>query len=138
MNAPVTSPSPPSPGARPTVYLIMQPSVKGNGETPDLKNLSDYGDVRVLVNAGEYPTKQPKRCLRLIEKRLVDFDPRRDYLVWAGGDSLAAILTGVVLADRNWEAIQWLRYDRPRGPDGRRTDVGAKYVPTTVPLFSDE
>lgn len=135
-----------------TVYLIMQPTVKRNGELPNLETLKEYGPVQVLVLAGEYPTKDPQRCLDLIRHRLRNFKAETDYLVWVGGDTLAAVLTGVVLADMSYaqehdiavfDEITWLRYHRPRDPEGNRTDKGARYFPVKAPMwasdqFSDE
>lgn len=121
-----------------TVYLIAQPSVNRQGELPKLEPLREYGEVRVLCQTGEWPSFNPRRCLNFMRSRLAHFDPARDYLVWAGGDTLAAFLAGIVVGElgaRGVEHIQWLRYDRPKDQGtGQRTDVGARYVPITIPL----
>jgi len=119
----------------PKVYLIMQPTVKKNGALPDLTPLGAHGDVTVLVLSGEFPTFDALQCLRNLFTRLEDFDPTIDSLAWAGGDTLAAVLVGVVLAEQGHEWFTWLRYERGRDGDGRRTDVGATYTPYRVPLF---
>lgn len=119
-------------------YLIMQPSVARNGKMPNLEPLAAHGTLKVLVAAGEYPTFHPGRCLDLIANRLSDYDPERDLIAWVGGDTLAAVLTGVVLADmaaeEGWPRFRWLRYERGRTEDGSRTDVGARYLPIWVPF----
>lgn len=118
----------------PTVYLIAQPTVSRNGSLPKLEPLAEHGDVRVLVPAGDRPAFQPERTLDQIYRRLENFNPNEDFLVWAGGDTLAALLTGVALIDRNVEKFKWLRYERGRDSDGNRTDEGARYVPIEVNL----
>lgn len=119
---------------RSTVYLIAQPTISTHGKQPNIEPVAKYGSIRVLIQAGEYPTFNPGRCLDLIRSRLEAFDPEQDYLVWAGGDTLAAVLTGVVLAERGVQEVTWLRYERGRDRQGARTDEGSRYVPITVPL----
>jgi hypothetical protein len=123
-----------------TVYLIAQPTVSNDGRLPKLEPLAKYGTVRVLVNPGEDPRYKPQRALDLIVKRLADFNPADDYLVWAGGDTLAAVLTGIVLADlscnddKPFTSFRWLRWERGKDKWGKRTDEGGHYVPIRVPL----
>lgn len=125
---------------RPTVYLIAQPTVKrnpapGQRATQNIEPLYRHGDVVVLVAAGEYPTFNPERCLSLMEHRMADFDPERDFFAWAGGDTLSAVLVGNLLAQRGVKEIRWLRYER--GRDGKtRTDHDAYYLPVTIPLVN--
>ncbi len=118
----------------PTVFLIAQPTIARSGSLPNLEPLGEHGNVKVLVPAGDRPTFQPTRTLEQIANRLKDFNPEEDFLVWAGGDTLAAVLTGVVLSDMGVERMRWLRYERGRNSDGTRTDAGAKYVPVEVDL----
>ncbi len=118
----------------PTVYLIAQPTIARSGSLPNLEPLGEHGDVRVLVPAGDRPTFQPNRTLQQIAKKLEEFDPSQDFLAWAGGDTLAAVLTGVILEARGVEKFSWLRYERGRDSNGQRTDDGARYVPIVVDL----
>lgn len=122
------------------VFLIMQPSVKRDGSAPDLTPLKEHGEVTVLVHAGESPRFHPAQCRDKLIERLKTFDPDKDMLAWAGGDTLAAVLVGAILADQLWEEeapeITWLRYERAWDGDRRRQDaVGARYVPIRVPLL---
>lgn len=124
-----------------TVHLIAQPSVSRDRKPPSLDPLYEHGPVEVLIQAGEYPTFNPERCLKLVEDRLRNFDPDRDCLAWAGGDALAAVMAGVVLSDmaaeKGWESFTWLRYERPVDGSGKRTHIGAKYTPIKVPFYLD-
>lgn len=122
----------------PRVFLICQPSIRKDGSMPDLKPLAEHGEVILLVHAGDRPTFSPSETKvlqsRIIEK-LRDFDPNQDFLVWAGGDTLCAVMTGVALERLEFNRVRWLRYDRGRDPaTGRRTDANARYVPVEYPL----
>ncbi len=133
--------APGSPGAetRPRrVYLIHQPSIAKRGPQPDLNKLAGHGELHMLIRAGEHVTRDPRRALRLITERLDGFDPLEDALVWLGGDTLAAVLVGVALAELGHEDVRWLWYDRPPLPGGGRDDAAGVYRPITVPLFTTD
>lgn len=120
---------------RPVVYLIAQPTVSRNKTKPfDLNPLYDHGEVQVVLPMGDSPTFTPIKCMDVIEKRLEAFDPDIDFLVWAGGDTLAAVMVGLALAQMEIWCFRWLRYERARLPDGSRTDIGAKYTPVDIDL----
>ncbi|HEV8176933.1 MAG TPA: hypothetical protein VGP44_04525 [Gemmatimonadales bacterium] len=125
-----------------TVWLIAQPSVKRDGTLPDLTPLRDHGEIRTIVAAGEYPAFNPERCLRIVASRLTDFDPQTDFLAWAGGDTLSAFITGIVLGQlsaRGVKSVRWLRHERPRDPvTRRRGDEGAYYIPVLVPITVED
>jgi hypothetical protein len=121
-----------------TVYLIAQPTISRHGRQL-LQNpapLTRYGDLKVLVLSGEFPSFNPERVLSLIRERLAKFDPTTDYLVWAGGDTLAAVLAGVALTQLGHTRVQWLRFDRGRDPadPDTRTDHDGRYIPVDIPL----
>jgi hypothetical protein len=118
----------------PTVYLIAQPTVKRGGELPDLTPLAQYGDVKVLINSGEYPALHPERCRDLIEKRLETFNQDRDFIAWAGGDTLAAVFTGIVLERMGLDRIKWLKFQRGWDNDGERDPKKSFYREVVVPL----
>lgn len=106
---------------------------------PKLELLAEHGEVQVLVRAGDSPTFTPKQTLKHLCERLRAFNPEQDFLVWAGGDTLAAVLVGVALERLGHTNVRWLRYERGRDPvHGTRTDEGAKYRPVDVPLYSHE
>lgn len=119
---------------KPVVYLIAQPTVSRNKKPIPLDALYDHGEVCVLCPAGLSPSSKPGDVLVLMENRFLPFDPDVDHLVWAGGDTLSAMFAGMLLAQRDIWEFSWLRYERPRTPDGGRTDVGAKYEPVWIDL----
>lgn len=126
---------------RPVVYLIAQPTVSRNKKPMDLAPLYEHGDVQVLCPAGDAPTFTPVRCVEVMEQRLVNFDPTCDFLVWAGGDTLAAVMAGMLLAEAGHYTFTWLRWERDRTDDGGRLETG-RYRPVRIDIseedFSDD
>jgi hypothetical protein len=121
----------------PRVFLICQPTVKKHGKLPDLTPLQKFGEVTVCVPQGMKPSRVPETALRHLRTQMEDFDPRIDFLAWAGGDTLAAVLVGIVLHERGgngFGSFTFLRYERVRLPSGDWTDEGATYQPV-VCLF---
>jgi len=118
----------------PTVYLIAQPSLDREGRAPDTSPLAEHGEVVVLIRAGEYPSNNPQKAVKLLWERLQEYNPETDFLAWAGGDTLAAVLVGMVLMDMGHRGLNWLRYDRPKDPKAphKRTHIGARYVPIPI------
>lgn len=120
-----------------TVYLIAQPTIAKHGRQPDLSSLARYGEIKVLIAAGEAPGNYPERALALIESRLEHFDPAKDFIVWCGGDTIAAILTGVVLERMQVDGVRWLRFDRDLDTaTGKRLSTGA-YSPIDIDLLGE-
>lgn len=125
-----------SEGRRPVVYLIAQPTVSRRKAPINLKPLYEHGEVQVVLPMSDSPTFNPVTCYEVMEERLSRYDPDVDYLVWAGGDTLSAVMAGMILVNQEepiWRFI-WLRYERHRNEDGSRTDTGAKYVPVVIDL----
>jgi hypothetical protein len=122
------------------VFLIAQPSVSKDGKFPRLELLAEHGEVHVLVAQGDQPSFKPNRTLNDILRQLAElYKPEEDYLVWAGGDTLAAVLLGVALERHGYRNIRWLRIDRPYDPVQRkRVEEGAKYVAVQFDLYPDD
>lgn len=116
------------------VYLILQPSISRTKEPPNLKPLYEHGEVTAVLPAGRAPVFTPGECMEIIENKLADFHPETDYLAWAGGDALAALMAGMALANMDIWQFKWLRYERHRLPDGTRVHEGATYVPVDIDL----
>lgn len=119
---------------RPVVYLIAQPTVSRNKKPLDLSKLYEHGEVQVLCPTGDSPSFTPVRCMDAMESRFAPYDPEVDFLVWAGGDTLAAVMAGMLLAEREVYEFRWLRWERDREEgSGRRLETG-KYIPVTIDL----
>lgn len=117
------------------VFLIAQPTIAKNGRLPDLTPLADYGDVTVLVEGGEYPSFRPGETWQRVAARLQDFDAEADYLAWAGGDTLAAVMAGAALVALGHRTFRWLRFDRAHTRDGGRDNNSGAYVPVEIQLL---
>lgn len=120
--------------ATPTVFLIAQPMIQRRKKPPNLKPLYEHGEVQVIIPTSDSPTFNAQKCYEMVENRLAGYDPEVDFLVWAGGDTLAALMAGMYLGNEDIWRFRWLRYERHRLPDGSRTDEGAKYVPVIIDL----
>lgn len=121
------------------VYLIAQPSVSRHSPGPRIESLREYGEVRTLVLSGEAPGNNPDATMNRIERRLSAFRYEQDYMVWAGGDHLAAVMAGWCLSELEVPYINWLRVDRPKDPvTGRRIDELAKYNVVRVTFFEPQ
>lgn len=121
--------------SRPRVFLIAQPTIAKNGSLPDLTPLADYGDVTVVVEAGEYPSFRPSESWRRVVSRLQDYDAENDFLAWAGGDTLSAVMIGAALAAQGHRSFRWLRFERGRLANGERDNMRGKYTPVEVQLL---
>lgn len=120
------------PSRPPRVFLIAQPTIKGNGAMPDTSDLGRYGTVHVLVRTGELPFRDPVKVLDLMEERLADFDPDIDYMVWVGGDTLSAVMAGYMLRAYDVRRVKWLRWSRPPNPERPSERLAGRYVPATI------
>ncbi len=119
----------------PTVYLLVQPTVSRQGETPDLSPLAQFGTVVVLVQQGDNPLHRSLSTLDNIKRRLRDYDPACDFLTAAGGGAIAALMVGVAMADLDFTHFTWLSAQREKDPrTGNRTNKVERYIPVKVDL----
>lgn len=125
----------PYPAFASRVFLIAQPSVKKDGELPDLKPLAAFGDITVVIETGEAPAFRPGEAYEKVKDRLQDFDAENDFLAWAGGDTLSAVMAGAALVAMGHRRFNWLRWERKRLPDGKRSQHTGQYTPVEVMLF---
>lgn len=96
------------------VFLIAQPTIAKSGHLPDLTPLADYGEVTLVTEVGENPSFKPGEVFQRAVDRLKDFDAENDYLVWAGGDTLSAVMAGAILMQHGHRFFRWLRFERGR------------------------
>jgi hypothetical protein len=120
----------------PVIFVISQPSIpkSASGRMIDLAPLAEYStDVRFLVLRGQSPTFTKDGLFQQIRQSLDgQFDPARDFLCWAGGDSLGAVVAGLALASLGVRRFRWLRHERSKLPDGSRDPSRGRYVPITI------
>lgn len=113
-----------------TVYVICEPSDRRDG-TPayDVSPAAVYGPIKYIIPRGHpSPSRDTSTALATIDEVLMDFDAGSDYILWAGGDPLAAVLVGHVLMD-NVNSYSYLRWEK------NPTSIGGNYVPVTVDIL---
>lgn len=116
-------------------FLTSISPAKHDGTGPDYRVLSKFGQIIPLTESHDHIVNNTERIAGQIRERLTEFDPQVDYLTWAGGDPLAALLVGAELNRRGVERLQWLRFDRMVDPDtGRRMTWKGNYVPVPIIL----
>lgn len=103
----------------PKVYLIARPTVRHNGALPDLRPLKAYGTLVVLNRPDEDPRRDFKAVVKLMWERLEGYKPTEDYIAWAGGNTICAVIMGYLLAEMEAEHFLWLRWDRDKSPEGK-------------------
>lgn len=117
------------------VYLIQEPSVpKHTGRVIDITPLIWWGQVRTLMERSQTASFQSQAAYIQIETRLRDFQPDRDYIAVAGGDSLAVLLAGAAIANLGHEYFFYLRFERTKLPNGQRDPASGAYVPVFSPI----
>lgn len=117
------------------VYLIQEPTIpKHNAKVIDITPLLWWGKVRVLMERTQIASFRPAQAYIQVRERLKHFDPNKDYIAVAGGDSLAVMMAGAALAQDGKSFFYYLRFERTRLPDGSRDPSSGSYVPIYVPL----
>ena|SRR5690242_10862319 len=118
------------------VFLIAQPTIPKNGQLPDLTPLADFGDIKVVIEAGDYPSFKPGEAWKRVNDRLRDFDAEQDYLVWAGGDTLSSVMAGAALTQMGHRRFRWLRFERGVVKStGERDNLRGKYSVVEISLL---
>jgi hypothetical protein len=112
-----------------TVYVICEPSDRRDG-TPayDVSPAAVYGPIKYIIPRGHpSPSRDTDAALVTIDEELAAFNACSDYILWAGGDPLAAVLVGHVLSDVS--SYTYLRWEK------NPTSIGGNYVPVTVDIL---
>jgi hypothetical protein len=109
-----------------TVYVICEPAPRRDGVPAyDVSPAAMYGPIEFVFRHGFMsPSRDPEKAIIHAREVLSRFDDAVDYVVWAGGDPLAAILVGSELA--KVAAYRYLRWEK--SPTG----TGGNYVPVTI------
>jgi len=109
--------------------------VRADGSGPDYAALSKFGQIVTLTESSDNVVNDSPFISKQIRERLIGYDPRIDYMVWAGGDPLAAVLVGAILGKMGFNHIKWLRFDRLINPEtGRRMTWKGNYMPVQITL----
>ena len=102
----------------------------------DVSPAAVYGEIRFVLSAGDRTCANPELSMERLRRELSDFNPQQDFIVWAGGDPLSAIVAGMVLIDMGITKFRFLRFEK-----NRNTKPGDKvtgfYSPVEVRLERD-
>lgn len=109
----------------PKVFFIQEPS-----ERVDVSHAETYGEVCHLFPKNERPSYTPAPSYRKLQRLCAEISPE-DYVAWAGGDPLAAVIGGMVLGEQGFSEFNFLRWERVKDTDGNRLNRGF-YAPTKL------
>lgn len=120
------------------VYVVQEPRpffdrVTGVTVSKDLSSAQRYGKIVPLLDSSDQPSITPGPSMFVMQKKLREFNPERDYICYTGGDPMSLALALLTLRDMNYREVQVLRWDRERDTEGNRKP-GGFYVPTITPL----
>jgi hypothetical protein len=119
-----------------TVYLVQEPPpirTSGGLITKDLSSAHRYGKLLTILTAQDQASLTPGPILNKLTRELHEFNPRTDFICFAGGDPMSLALALLALRNMNYSEVQTLRWDRARSIDGRR-EPGGYYVNVNTPL----
>lgn len=120
----------------PRVY-VAQESMTRDRETGqwvprDLSSAHRYGTIHYVLTQRDQPSLAPGPTLNKAQSMLRDFKPD-DYILSCGGDPAALAIVTTALKELGFRRVNYLRWDKEIGLDGRRTGSGF-YTPTIMPL----
>jgi hypothetical protein len=116
------------------VFLIAEPTVGRNRKVFKLEPLEKFGTVVPIIKAGFNARLHRQRAFQIVHEALKDYDPTEDYLVWAGGDMLVAIMAGIALERLGHESVNWLYWERDLLENNTRAVTG-HYVPGELIIY---
>lgn len=80
----------------------------------DVSPASVYGEIMFVLSAGDRTCSNPELSAEKLFDALEEFNPREDFIVWAGGDPLSAIMTGMVMERLGISKFRFLRFEKSR------------------------
>lgn len=118
------------------VFVINQPRPRGGVQPYDLSSAMQYGDLIFVFRADQStPSADPEWATRHAREILRDVTPN-DFLIWAGGDPMGAVVASAIFADNTDGRVNYLKWERERTSGGERTGRGY-YIAVPVDVFED-
>lgn len=102
----------------PKVYLVNEPRTNSHGETLDYSKAEDFGEVKIIFDANNWPkpSKDPNAAVQKAEE-VLEFITEDDYILYCGGDAIGLAIVAMV-ADKMLEGrTKFLRWDRYKDSD---------------------
>lgn len=103
----------------------------------DVSPAAVYGEIMFVLSAGDRTCSNPELSAEKLYAALKEFDPYEDYIVWAGGDPLSSLMTGMVLMDLGITKFRFLRFEKSRNTKAGEPTTGY-YSPVEVNLEEKE
>jgi hypothetical protein len=102
----------------------------------DVSPAAVYGDIQFILSAGDRTCSNPELSIEKLKKALADFDAHQDFIIWAGGDPLSAIVVGMVMVELGIRKFRFLRFEKNRNTR-QGEPVTGYYSPVEVRLEED-
>lgn len=109
------------------IFCVNEPRPGPDG-VPNQELLAKHGPVIFIFTRREWPAKWPEDALRVLDQRLLGFDPAKDAFAFLGGDPFSLLLIGVWAEAKGLDSLLWMRYESVNGH--------VSFVPTVVPISS--
>lgn len=108
----------------PRVFIIQRPQPKAeDGWTPDLSPCLQYGAMEFVFEIGERAFADPAAARRKAEKKLEDFDPEKDFILWGNfGDPATMWLVIMILVARGFKKLKYLYWSRRKSLASKFSD----------------
>lgn len=103
----------------------------------DVSPAAVYGEIRFVLSAGDRTCSNPELSMDKLRRALADFDVNRDFIVWAGGDPLSAIVAGMVLLELGIRKFRFLRFEKNRNTKAGQPVTGF-YSPIEIILEEEQ
>lgn len=103
----------------------------------DVSPAAVYGEIVFILSAGDRTCSNPEISMDKLTRGLENFNYREDFIVWAGGDPLSAIVAGAILFDLGITKFRFLRFEKNRGTKPGQ-QVNGFYSPVEVDLEHQE
>lgn len=113
------------------VFVVTEPRAK-LARNLDLSGLDKYGEIRYIIPQEMRPAAAPRQGMKTILKGLRDFNPKKDYITWVGGEVIGVFMVGMAVSYFNFSKINYLMYEHDWDSEtGRRLDSG-RYYPIEI------
>lgn len=106
----------------PLVFRIQEPPEKVECQR-DYTSCAGYGEMVTILGTLDNPSVDPKMCVDKVYNVLQTAQPG-DFVLWAGGDPMSALIAGLVIGELGLTGLKWLRWDKRTDGNGTRTRHG--------------
>ncbi len=95
-----------------TVYIVQKPKPNRQNWMPDFTTAAQFGDFEFIFEAHHKVFRNTAEAATIADEKLRDFDPQKDYLLWAASEPAAVYAAIMVLIARGHDAIRFLQWNR--------------------------